>query len=318
MGEVGGERSKERIRSTIEEYRSVIQMTEPKGKSQCTTRTNASESSSVMSKRKTVEEIRMIMKNLVLDRVQRHFIEKAEEIKSFVVCDGVSVDVFNRYFADDEDFLIALRFVELSDDGRILIIDFPTPAHESTVDEFKSKFLRAFGDEDEVGKRGSTTVRRGGDPNKEADASFGPLRDTSERSSPPRLNNGRYRAIKEWITLAVEVARSQSWASLRRAALWWHQYTGIEYVLLIQVSEDARTMSYRLYDVGNNPLQGNDLPDQVDTGTFQHQRNGAPVNLTFDNRRILAIPGTNELPDDVNDETVVNLRAVMRQVIRTL
>ena len=68
------------------------------------------------------------MNRLVLDQVQRHFLENAEEIKPLVVCGGVSVDVFNRYFADDEDLPIALRFVELSEDGRILIIDFPTPS----------------------------------------------------------------------------------------------------------------------------------------------------------------------------------------------
>lgn len=257
------------------------------------------------------------MNGLVLDQVQRHFMENAEEIKPLLVCGGVSVDVFNRYFADDEELPIALRFVELSEDGCILIIDFPTPAHEGTVEEFKSKFLRAFGDEDEVAKRGSTRARRYGDPSKEADASFGPLRDTTERTPPP-LVNGRYRAIKEWITLAVEVARSQSLASLRRAARWWHRYIGIEYVLLIQVSEDARTMTYYLYDVRNHPMQRNILPDPVDTETFEFERNGAPVNVTFDNRRILAIPATDDLPEDVNDETVVNLRAVMRQVIRSL
>jgi hypothetical protein len=39
------------------------------------------------------------------------------------VCGGVSADVFNRYFADGDYLPIALRFIELSQDGRILIID---------------------------------------------------------------------------------------------------------------------------------------------------------------------------------------------------
>jgi hypothetical protein len=77
-------------------------------------------------------------------------------------------------------------------------------------------------------------------------------------------------------------------------------------------------MSFHLYDVGHNPMQGNDLPDPVDTGTFQYPRDGAPVLVTFDNRRILAIPATEGLPEDVKDETVVNLRVVMRQVIRRI
>jgi hypothetical protein len=84
----------------------------------------------------------------------------------------------------------------------------------------------------------------------------------------------------------VDVARSQSLASLRRAARGWHRYTGIEYFLLIQVSQDARTMTYHYYDVRNHPMQGNILLDPVDTEAFEFERNRALVNVTFDNRRI--------------------------------
>jgi hypothetical protein len=108
-----------------------------------------------------MEEIRVIMNNsLLLDQVQRHFLEKAEGGEPFVVCSGVSVDVFNQYFAYDECLPIALRFVERSADGRILIIDFPSPAHEGISRWFESEFLDGSGNKYEIGVGGSTTARR--------------------------------------------------------------------------------------------------------------------------------------------------------------
>ena len=305
-------------------------VTIPESKRQCIASSNVSVCSSAITSKsstKTVEEVRVILRDLDLDEVVRHFSKVNEP---YVVCDKVTEDVFNEYFGDDEALPIALRFVELSADGRILIVEFPTPVHETTVDEFKCEFLDQFGNRRHIGKRGSMTARRGGNPNKEADATYGPKGNTPNRTHPP----GNL-AIEKWITLAVEVARTQNWASLQRAALWWYGYRGIQYILLLQISEDARDMEYHLYDVVNTPVRQPNIlrqnvrrlsplqvtsalpADPTISGAFHRNRRGAPENVTFDNWRILSIPEDEDLPAGVNEETIVNLRDVMQQVIES-
>jgi hypothetical protein len=235
--------------------------------------------------------------------------------------------VFNEYFGDDEELPIALRFVELR---KILIVEFPTPVHEMTVQKFTREFGDAFGNHRELGERGSMTARRGGNPNKEADTTFGPKRNTVNRTRPP----GNL-AIEKWVTLAIDVARTQSWDSLQKTALWWYGYKGIQYILLLKISEDARDMEYYLYDVPNTALREPNIlrqnvrllsPLQVTTslpqyptasGAFHRNRRGAPENVTFSNRRILSIPMGRSLPAGVHENTVVNLRNVMQQVLES-
>jgi hypothetical protein len=60
------------------------------------------------------------------------------------------------------------------------------------------------------------------------------------------------------------------------------------------------------------------LPVAAQDGHFRHDPNGAAENITFDNRRILSIPAAQALPHGVNNFSVVNLRAVMNVVIRSL
>ncbi len=279
------------------------------------------------SSTRTVEDVRAILRDLELDEVARHFSKINEP---YVVCDKVAEDVFNEYFGDDEDLPIALRFVELSADGRILIVEFPTPLHEMAVRNFESFFGDAFGNHRELGERGSMTAQRRGNPNKEADATFGPKRNTANRTRPP----GNL-AIEKWITLAVEVARTQNWDSLQKAALWWYGYRGIQYILLLQISGDARDMTYHLYDVPNAPLRQHNIDGQnvrlltplqvtralpeypTSRGAFHCNQRGTPEYVTFDNRRILSIPEDKDLPAGVNEETIVNLRDVMQQVLES-
>ncbi|KAG9401137.1 hypothetical protein AC1031_009892 [Aphanomyces cochlioides] len=161
------------------------------------------------------------------------------------------------------------------------------------------------------------TCQRDGSPNKEADATFGPMGSTPGRTPPPVSKDGSHRTIADWITLAVEVGRTQDWASLERAAIWWLEYPGIQYVLLIKVSKTARSMTYRLYDV-QDYAHPNQLPPPAATESFENRANGQAVNLTLDNRRILSIPVAVHLPPGVNDESVINLRAVMRLVIDSI
>ncbi|ETO58428.1 hypothetical protein F444_23196, partial [Phytophthora nicotianae P1976] len=167
-----------------------------------------------MTTSKTADEIRGVMDALKLEVIASYFEQDDDEIDPYVVCEGVSVTAFNKYVGDGEGLRIPLRFLALYD-GRIVIVELPTKVHESTTTKFKSKFLRAAGNEDEVAKKGSMTARRAANPKKEADATFGPKRSTLNRTPAPAP-----RTITDWVTLAVEVGRSQTWASLEEAAQW--------------------------------------------------------------------------------------------------
>lgn len=149
---------------------------------------------------------------------------------------------------------------------------------------------------------------------KEADATYGPFADTTNRTAPPAN-----RALDEWITVAVEVGRWQDWSGLERAASWWHGYNGIQYVLLLKVSPRAESIGYRLYDVAVNPMRPNGpLPNPIAVGGIHHDLNGAPENIVLDTRRILSIPPSQALPVGMNDYIIVGLRAVMNNVMRTI
>ncbi|CEO97104.1 hypothetical protein PBRA_005709 [Plasmodiophora brassicae] len=147
----------------------------------------------------------------------------------YTVCAGVSVDMFNKFAETRSESLpLEVRFLELFAE-RLVIVELPSPTHESTVVEFNQAFLKACGDDEQLGKRGSSTVQRDDQPNRQSDASYGPKRNTINRIPVP---DGR--ELENWITLAVEVGQTQDWASLRRAAEWWANYNGVQYVLLIQ------------------------------------------------------------------------------------
>ncbi|ETV74994.1 hypothetical protein H257_10598 [Aphanomyces astaci] len=71
---------------------------------------------------------------------------------------------------------------------------------------------------------------------------------------------------------------------LERKARHWLAYEGIQYVLVIKVSQDARYMRYRLYDIQGDagPRQ---LPSLAAAGDFTYQEHvAAPINITLDNR----------------------------------
>lgn len=106
----------------------------------------------VMTRTRTAQYIRAIMNALDLNGIANHFYqqnEDDEDSQPIVVCDGVSVDAFNEFVGDGEDLAMGLRFLELSADGRILVIDFPSRVHEVTVNKFQLDFLIASGNVDE-------------------------------------------------------------------------------------------------------------------------------------------------------------------------
>ncbi|EEY55362.1 uncharacterized protein PITG_09302 [Phytophthora infestans T30-4] len=175
----------------------------------------------------------------------------------------------------------------------MVIVELPTKVHERTAREFESEFLTAAGNGREVAKGGSMTARRAANPNKEADATFGPKRSTLNRTPLPAL-----RTVGNWATLAVEVGRSQTWTSLEAAAQWWCDYSGIQYILLLKVSRQGIQMRYALYDIA---VLGT-LPAPTASGTFRRRTTAQPaVNVSFDMRRILSIPSNAALPPDHSD-----------------
>ncbi|KUF95313.1 hypothetical protein AM588_10005487 [Phytophthora nicotianae] len=257
----------------------------------------------------TADDIRVAIDALELDAVASYFDNDDDEIDPYVVCEGVSIDALNEYAGDGEGLRVPLRFLAL-DDGRLVIVDLPTKVHESTADVFKYEFLMATGNGREVASGGSMTARRAGNPNKEADATFGPMGSTLNRTPAPAP-----RTIADWVTLAVEVGRSQTWASLEEAAEWWCNYGGIQYILLLKISPQGVQMRYALYDIAVLGI----LPAPTASGTvYRRTRDQPAVNVTFNMRRILSIPANAALPPGVNATAVVDLRIVMNLVIDSL
>ncbi|ETO77040.1 hypothetical protein F444_07715 [Phytophthora nicotianae P1976] len=257
----------------------------------------------------TADDIRVAIDALELDAVASYFDNDDDEIDPYVVCEGVSLAALNEYVGDGEGLRISLRFLAL-DDGRLVIVELPTSVHESTAASFEKMFNRASGNDLEVASGGSMTARRAGNPNKEADATFGPKRTTLHRTPAPAP-----RTIADWVTLAVEVGRSQTWASLEEAAEWWCNYAGMQYILLLKISSQGVQMRYALYDIAVLGI----LPAPTASGTvYRRTRDQPAVNVTFNMRRILSIPANAALPNGVNATAVVDLRIVMNLVIDSL
>jgi hypothetical protein len=209
-----------------------------------------------------------------------------------------------------ENSLFTLRFLELSDDGKLWIVELPnSTVHERVLRQFAGNFRDGHrAARDLIDTLGHATIFVNG-VNMEADDTYGPLPNIPNSIRPQGLQPG-----DEWITFVVEVGRSQRWASLRRRALRWYNYTGMQYVLLISISPEARIMSYELYEV--NPMLANPAaqlpPPVVGYSSFRHNLTvRTPVPITLDSRRILGIPALQPLPRGVPANFTVNLRNVL-------
>ncbi|EQC34778.1 hypothetical protein SDRG_07586 [Saprolegnia diclina VS20] len=196
----------------------------------------------------------------------RHHLKTSRQ--PFVVISGVSIELFNAYFEDDEDAPVTLRFVDLVN-GSIIITDFPSEAHENFIGNFEYAFLQASGNGTEVRKSRSFTASRGqGIKKKQADATFGPRRRTLNRGPPPTLDEEPPRVLRrcsEWVTLAVEVGHYQAWNGLLVAGNWWSNYVGVKYVLLMQADKKATKLEYQLHEIS----QVGDLPPASRRGTVK-------------------------------------------------
>ncbi|KAF0716356.1 Aste57867_2890 [Aphanomyces stellatus] len=240
---------------------------------------------------RTARDILRKINALKLDDVASYFDKDDDDIDPYVVCDGVSVDAFNAYVGDGEGLRVALRFLDLSADGRILIVEYPTKVHESTAEEFKKAFNRATGNDSKVASGGSMTASRDALRKKEADATFGPKRSTPNRNPAPAP-----RTIADWVTQSILGRPDKSCPMVVRA-------TGIQ-------------IQYALYDI----VALDTLPAPTTQGTFRRRTTPNPpaVNVNLDMHRILSIPAHQALPNGVNRIAVVNLRTVMDEVIDSI
>jgi Putative restriction endonuclease len=200
-----------------------------------------------------------------------------------------------------------------SDDGKLWIVEFPSKVHEKSAGEFEWEFRRQVVD-GFINFLRTVTVQFNGSA-MEADATFGTLPNLPNSVRPQALQPGQ-----EWITFVVEVARTQTWTSLREKAQDWCDYPGMKYVLLISVSPKARHMEYEFYSVVTTAANQNTLL-LVSSDSFWHTANAnavpppAPVPVTLDIHHILGIP-QDQLPVVVAGFVTVDLRVVLNSVMR--
>jgi hypothetical protein len=149
----------------------------------------------------------------------------------------VSQDDLREYceHSSYRDSPFSLRFLELSDDGKLWIVELPSEVHESSVENINLElFFRQSVLRDYCHVLGTTTIHLNS-ISMEADKTYGPLPNVPNSVPPPGFQ-GR------WVTFVLEVGRSQR-------GLRWYNYTGMQYVLLIGISPKARIMSYEFYEV---------------------------------------------------------------------
>jgi hypothetical protein len=259
-----------------------------------------------------VQEIVCKFAQLDIENIRLHF-ESGQQSKGndefidhdpVLVCDEVKIDVFNTFLeTKSEGLIIRGRFLELLD-RKLYIVDWPTYVHESVVQYLTMRFLQACGNSSVIRQSGSITAHNLGYPNKEADATFGPMKRTPNRTNPPHGIQ-----FSSWITFAIEIAVSQSWTSLERAASWWMRYPGIQYILCIKVSHKARCWSYRLYSISTNSQ--NLLPQPIVHGEFRGNIVAGEHLINLDARRVLSIPHGSPLPQGVNSVFTIDLKAVV-------
>jgi hypothetical protein len=240
----------------------------------------------------------------------------------FLVANHVSQETLREYYEHSsyENSPFTLRFLELSDDGKLWIVDLPGEAHESAAEKFAEDFRDALlAARHFINALGSVTLRFNG-RGMEADKTYGPMRNVPNNIPRPLgLQLGGGLPVLPWITFVVEVGVRQEWPSLQAKALLWYRYPGIQYILLVRASPRARHVVYELYDV--NPLIPAPavLPaPAVGPVDFWLRASGAPQLITLDNHRIMGVPQGQLPPGIANNVTVVDLRTVLDRVARAL
>jgi hypothetical protein len=301
-----------------------VEVSEPKRRStpsgsRSTTGTTASQTTLIthppISHIEGKPRLLQIMEKIKMKVVEEHFDQK--DSAPFLVASHVSQEELREYWEHDayENSPFTLRFLELSNDGKLWIVELPTSvSHEIVAKMFGNAFLVAcFAFMDRINFIGRPTIRFN-HQGLEADETYGPRPNIPHSVRPLGLPNNM------WITFVLEVGKSQSWLSMRRKTIQWYAYPNIEYILLIDINDDATRMEYEFYTVQLNPLVTNHAGDvilpNIPHGDFDYDPNGgAQEIITFDIRRLLGLPPGPPpllpLPNGIPDSVDVDLRPVL-------
>jgi hypothetical protein len=159
-----------------------------------------------------------------------------------VVASNIPVELYNMMLMTDHRFPGMLDWV----DGKVLVIEVPSPTHEAANRRFEKLMAYALGDH--VDSHGSTTIPSS-IPNRKAlegDCTFRP-----GTGGPPVGTPMAY-----WVTLVFEVGYSQPIPDLRNKATRWLTETAtVNEVVIIHISRQRTVMWAEQYRRGAvNPL----------------------------------------------------------------
>ncbi|RLN32211.1 hypothetical protein BBJ28_00005184 [Nothophytophthora sp. Chile5] len=213
------------------------------------------------------------------------------------VCDASEAD-WNA-FVEDEGQEIKSTPMEWID-GKIYIVELPSPEHESYRCAFHNLFLRDRVVDAYMASHGGSyvaTLRR-----YEPDDSFGPTREVTGAVLPPGLQR-----FGDWHTLKVEVGHWRRWSHSKGQLDWkaneWTTFPGVRYVLCVAVEDELAGASYKLHRVEHEARR---FPHQDPVPIVAPQ-----TVVTFDSRLLLGLQPGDALPDGFPDPLVVDLYAVL-------
>jgi hypothetical protein len=259
-----------------------------------------------------VKKLKSVFKDLNMEKVRNYFEEKEKkmlgdsdddlvDVAAFEVCSGISPQLWEAFAAEsDECPRISLRFLDFAN-NKVYIVEYPhTPPHEI----MKTRFVRALhsASADSLDDFGNVTLH-----GFEADATFGPGDYANRLPRPVGLP-----ANDPWVTIAVEIARTQTWDSLVAKANVWAQIRGIQYIICLKVSEDLNCCRFSLYSIPGNPPLPRALPEPTTSDQFdlRNQADANPYIIQISSRQVLQVDAAHPLPIGVPAVLEISLRDV--------
>jgi len=145
-------------------------------------------------------------------------------------------------------------------DEKILLIELPSRAHEVAHEEINLSIMEHL--RGEIESRGTTTtVSNHGGPNLQADKSYRPI-----NVLPPQDGTSE----ENFVTVAVEVARSVPLADVQEKAQRWLTETSCREVIVIKISNNFHKLLAFLYRYSHlNPVQSLNFGGHHCTGPGQ-------------------------------------------------
>ncbi|KAG7384149.1 hypothetical protein PHYPSEUDO_002933 [Phytophthora pseudosyringae] len=234
-----------------------------------------------------------------------------EEDTAILVAERIFLETWNR-FAELDVLPRGLQLRQLVwDDGRVWIVEYLiSRAHEGADGYYRRVFDVALPSQLAVTGQANLT---GPDPNGQQvtyapDYSFVPNR------SVPGLQVPHGVVYDEWVTVVIEVMRSQPWRSVRPKVAMYRQLPGVQYMFCLKMSRQLNRWSYEFYDVGvaPNPSPHHAAPRHAfDLGAVPRVHDHF---VHFDSRRVFGLPNNVPLPGGCQDAVVLDVVALARYV----